>query len=180
MAGLQTVTTPITGTPISSSTFGIPVANNVGVLANPPIAKMRNSVAQSIPNNTNTALTWDTEDWDTVGGHSTVTNTSRYTCQSGYAGYYLVHAAVAWASNATGVRDIWVMKNGVDVPGSMITVQAPPAGVWSQISETTVQLAVGDYIEAIVLQTSGGALLTDLGGAASARQSRLEVQWIHQ
>lgn len=179
MAGLQTVTTPVTGTPISSTTFGVPVANNLTVLANPPIAKMRNSVGQSIPNNTSTALTWDTEDFDTVGGHSTVTATSRYVCQTGYAGYYVVRAAAAWASSATGLRDIWIAVNGTETPGSMITVEAPPAGVWSQMTETTVLLAVGDYVEAVVLQTSGGALSTDTGGASSARQSRLEIQWIH-
>jgi len=180
VAGLQTVTTPVTGTPISSTTFGVPVANNVTVLANPPIAKMRNSTTQSIPNNTSTALTWDTEDFDTVGGHSTVTNTSRYTVQAGYGGYYLAHAAVAWASSATGVRDVWVSKNGTEIPGSMITVEAPPAGVWSQITATIVgPLVAGDYLEAFVLQTSGGALSTDTGGASSARQSRFEIQWIH-
>jgi hypothetical protein len=178
LAGLQSVTTPVTGQLIASAGFGIPVANNLGVLANPPIAKMRNSTTQSIPNSTDTAMTWDTEDYDTVSGHSTVTNSSRYTCQTGYAGYYLVQAMGWWNGNATGSRSIWLKVNGSDLPGSKDGV-IPGAGInTSTYTATKVFLNVGDYVEVFVRQNSGGALTTVLDSTAG--QSWFEVQWVHQ
>jgi hypothetical protein len=177
---LQTVTTPVTATTISSSTFGIPVANNLTVLANPPIAKLRNSAGISITTGVSTALTWDTEDFDTVGGHSTVTNTSRYTCQTGYAGYHRIKANVYWAANASGARSVWFRVNGTDVAGSEATVLPGAATIVSVASDTIVNLAAADYVEVIVNQSSGGALATTTAGASSFQQSWFEVQWIHQ
>lgn len=180
MAGLVTVTTPVTGTPIASTTFGIPVATNLGVLANPPLAKLRNSVGQSIANNTGVALTWDTEDVDSVGGHSTVTNTSRYTCQTGYPGWYQVTACVCFTGNATGTaREIYLEVNGTAVSGSSAHTPPPSAQQIAVITSTPVELAVGDFVEAWVLQDSGGALLTN-PSAFPRRQCFMTVEWIHQ
>ena len=179
MAGLQSVTTPVTLTAISSTTFGIPVANNLTVLANPPLAKMRNSTNQSIPNTTDTALTWDTEDFDTAGGHSTVSNTSRYTCQSGYAGKYLVRCTVFYAASAGGTfRDVWFAINGTNVTGSSGRALPASATILSVTAETIVTLTVGDYVEAFTRHDSGGALLTATPFARG--QSFFEVQWISQ
>lgn len=179
MAGLQTVTTPVTGTSISSTAFGIPVANNVTVLANPPLAKMRNSVGLSIVTVTDTALTWDTEDYDTANGHSTVTTTSRYTCQAGYPGKYLVGATAVFAASAAGTfRDIWLAVNAVNVSGSTGRALPAAATILSVSAETVVTLAVGDFVEAFVRQDSGGALLTAIPFARM--QSWFEVQWVSQ
>lgn len=179
MAGLQSVTTPVSGNTISSTLFGIPVAGNLTVLANPPIAKMTNSGAQSIATSTSTALTWDSETYDTVNGHSTVTNTSRYTVQTGYAGYYQLRAVVAWNGNATGVRRTWFAVNGTAVDA---TEQRMPGNATnhSASTETALQLAVGDYVEVFVNQNSGGALALITGGAGQAFQSWFEIEWIHQ
>lgn len=178
MAGLQTVTTPVTATTISSTTFGIPVANNLTVLANPPTAKMRNSITQSIANTTATALTWDTEDYDTAGGHSTVTNTSRYTVQTGYAGKYRLNATVFYAGNATGDREVFFFKNGAAIAGSQNNAIPGAASACSAQSQVLVQLAVGDYVEAYTFQNSGGALSTTTG--SNGRESYFEVTWVSQ
>lgn len=177
MAGLQTITTPVTGTAISSTTFGIPVATDINVLANPPLAKMTNSTGISITNNTPTMLTWDTETFDTVNGHSTVTNTSRYVAQTGYAGYYQVRATVVWAANATGVRFLCFYVNGAQVPASGEQILCAAATILSINAETTVFLNAADYVEVSVTQTSGGALSTS---QATGLQSRFEVEWVHQ
>ena len=177
MAGLVTVTTPVAGTPVSSTTFGIPVSTDVPVLANPPTAKLTNSVGISIANNTATALTWDTESWDAAGGHSTVTNPSRYTCQTGYAGKYRVDVVVYYVANATGAREAWFEVNGTSQPaGSSLLPGA--ATIVSVSAFAVVQLAVGDYVEAFTLQTSGGALSTN--NDVPRRQSCFTVQWISQ
>lgn len=177
MAGLQTVTTPVTGTPISSTTFGVPVANNLTVLANPPIARMRNSTTQTAATSTYTALTWDTEDFDTVGGHSTVTNTSRYTVQTGYAGYYRVTGAITWASNATGRRTATIAVNGTNKAGTETNSGAAgSANPWTIFTQAILLLAVGDYVELVGWQNSGGNLATAITGSS---ESYLEIQWIH-
>lgn len=179
MAGLQTITTPVTAITISSTTFGIPVANNCGVLANPPLARMRNSTTQSIPNTTDTALTWDTEDWDTVGGHSTSSNTSRYVCQTGYAGKYRVSCTVWYAASSGGTfRDVWFAINGTNVNGSSARALPASATIMSVTMETVVSLAVGDYVEAFTRHDSGGALSTSIPFARA--QSVFEVQWVSQ
>lgn len=176
MAGLVTVTTPVAGTPISSSLYGIPVAGDIPILAQPPLAKMRNSTTQSIATATVTALTWDTEDYDTVGGHSTSSNTSRYTCQTGYAGYYRLNGTVWWAGSAAGsYRRCLFSVNGSTVAGSCNS-EPPVAGIISVISSTIVFLNVGDYVECDAQQDSGGALSTTGTGST---QSWFEVQWIH-
>lgn len=157
--------------------FTTPINDLYTLLANPPLAKMRNSAGQSVANSTPTALTWDTEDFDTAGGHSTSSNTSRYTCQTGTAGKYRVHGVAYWTGNATGVRETWLRVNGVDVPGSMARMPSATTGAMTAEQETIVQLAVGDYVEVFVQQTSGGALATTVGGVTYA-QSFFEVQWI--
>lgn len=178
MPGLQTVTTPVTATTISTTTFGTPVANNLSVLANPPIAKMRNSTTQSFTTATATAMTWDTEDFDTAGGHSITTNTSRYTCQTGYAGRYRVNAVTEWAINATGIRETWFRVNGANIAGSSDRKSATADSITTNAS-TIVTLVAGDYVEVFVQQTSGGALATIIGGS-TYQQSYFEVQWISQ
>lgn len=151
---------------------------STAVPAAPPIAKMMNSGGQSIPNNTSTALTWNTEAFDTVNGHSTSSNTSRYTCQTGYDGYYKLVASVAWTANATGARRVSFAVNGTGVDGSALN-SAGAATLLGINTETTVQLAAGDYVEVFVLQTSGGALTLVTGGAGNTNQSWFELQWVH-
>jgi hypothetical protein len=75
--------------------------------------RLSKSAAQSIPNNTETALTFDTETFDTDGYHSTVTNTSRITIPAGKGGYYQLSAACAFdGSSTTGARYAHLFKNG--------------------------------------------------------------------
>ena len=52
-----------------------------------------NSATQSVPASTFTVLTFDSEDYDVGGLHSTVTNTSRLTVPSGGDGLYLITAS---------------------------------------------------------------------------------------
>jgi hypothetical protein len=119
-----------------------------------------NTVAQSIANNTNTALTFNSEDFDTSGYHSTSTNTSRLTVPAGKAGYFLVTANLVFALNATGGRDLYFAKNG-----SAVRYAAGIAGNGTyyvgQNLSMIFNLAVNDYIELFCKQTSGGSLNAD-------------------
>jgi hypothetical protein len=110
---------------------------------------------QSIPNNTQTAILWSTETFDTDGFHSTSSNTSRITIPSGKAGYYQLHFCAEYLASTAGNRYFEFRKNNtafnvVSYVATGTTTSAPMTDI--------VNLAVGDYVEVFELQTSGGAL----------------------
>lgn len=110
---------------------------------------------QSIPNNTQTAILWSTETFDTDGFHSTSSNTSRITIPAGKAGYYQLHFCAEYLASTAGNRYFEFRKNNtafnvVSYVATGTTTSAPMTDI--------VNLAVGDYIEVFELQTSGGAL----------------------
>lgn len=104
---------------------------------------------QSIPDNTNTEIIWDTVIWDTdsywAGG-----NPTRLTVP--VTGYYEVGAIASWGDGG-GVdeRPLFIKKNGVD---NMVITYWPPSRVGAHISAPLL-LTAGDYVEVIVRQTSG-------------------------
>lgn len=128
-----------------------------------PHVRVRNSTNISIANNTATALTFDTERWDSENIHSTVTNTSRLTCVT--AGLYEIKMQALWDVNATGVREGYIRLNGTTLLAledkNATSVAAIGTG---QLVTTQYRLIVGDYVEAVVAQTSGGALNILAGG----------------
>lgn len=114
-------------------------------------------IAQTIPNNTATTLLWNSEEYDTDGFHSTTTNTSRLTVPSGKGGYYLVTFAQSWAPNATGLRAYRILKNGSIYRLGTDYIGNSTVYVGNRIT-CIVPLSAGDYVEAVVRQTSGGDL----------------------
>lgn len=148
------------GTRVTAGVYGSDVTDSGNFLANPPYANLTVTTPQAGPASSaapNVALQFDTELADTYNAHSTVTNNSRYTAV--VAGRYRVVAAVCWTPNATGNRVIQLYKNGSAVPNAQIQIPTCSATNFS-IPELnrTVDLAVGDYVEAWVGQNSGGAL----------------------
>jgi hypothetical protein len=115
------------------------------------------SVAQSIGNATATAVTFDSENFDVNGYHSTSTNTSRITIPSGKAGYYLISGSLGFGGNTTGIRISYLYKNGslLNLPATIPAVVANDVRVSFNY---TVNLAVSDYIELFAYQNSGGSL----------------------
>lgn len=119
---------------------------------------LSNSADWSISSSVDTALTFDTEIFDTDNFHSTSSNTSRITIPSGKAGKYIVSSLTVFAANATGYRAPRIKKNG--------NIVAPQQSSWTLSGSLStymwftvvLDLAVADYIELFVLQNSGGAL----------------------
>jgi hypothetical protein len=119
------------------------------------------SAAQAIANATDTAITFNTEDYDTSAFHDTTTNTDRITIPAGKAGYYLIEARVSLVANATGFRSVNVKKNGsTTVVGADINQQGTSASA-VLIQSRVVSAAVADYFHLNAYQTSGGSLNTD-------------------
>lgn len=130
-----------------------------GIPADSIAARVFNSVNQSIPNNTDTVLNFDSENFDTDGIHSSANN-SRITCT--IAGIYKVDGQVNLAAHTGGRKILRIRKNGSEViatarekldDGEVLTSEE------SRLSITTmVQLISGDYLELIINQNSGGAV----------------------
>lgn len=131
----------------------------------PPLVSANASIAQSIPNNANTAVLLDTNVLDSDNGHSTASNTSRYVLQ--VSGTYLVFGQVSFSPNSTGARGANIAKNGTAIV--YIQPQVGSAGVAQTTTVTFIGFVsgfAGDYVEVWAYQTSGGALNTFAGWTA--------------
>lgn len=148
-------TTQLSRVGIGSTEDRLEVASGIPAWVAPDgSARVYDSSNQSISDATRTALTFDSERFDTDGIHSTVTNTSRLTCQT--AGVYVISEMVAWDGNATGFR-----QTGVRLNGSTLVAESTDSPTSSQINQTICtiyKLAVSDYVELTVRQNSGGSL----------------------
>ena len=118
-------------------------------------ALYRSGIA-TIPNATNTIIGWDSERFDTNTFHDTVTNNSRITIPSGYAGKYLITYQWGYNSNTNGYRELQLLLNGTQFPQSYNLVTYN--GYAQQSSALVYSLSVGDYIQLQVNQNSGGSL----------------------
>jgi hypothetical protein len=120
--------------------------------------KLYKSGVQSIANNTDTTITWNSEFFDTDGFHDNSVNNSRITIPAGKGGKYLITALCVFASNATGYRETIFYKNGGSDSGTIV-VAAPVNGTVTGFNNSTIlDLVATDYIELIVAQNSGGSL----------------------
>jgi hypothetical protein len=123
------------------------------------------TVAQSIPIATDTALTFPAEDYDTDGGHSVSSNTSRYTAQT--AGVYKVWGAYHSLSANTDYG-AFIRVNGTSGAYSYSRAAKPASGdCYLPVAPVEIGLAVGDFVEICVRQTSTGALNTSTSNGGS-------------
>jgi len=177
MATVPTTHT-VTGTVATTSEMNSFFRDPINFLLNKPAAQVYSAAVQSIPNTTATALTFDTERFDTdpdgVGGHSTSVNTSRYTAR--YPGWYHVSGRYTYAANATGFRAVSIAVNGTGMPETLAFGSTPTGALTQHVAtDGDVFLNVGDYVELLAQQTSGGALNTDTGNGAFPRMT---VEWV--
>lgn len=136
----------------------------------------RQSVAQSMPNATWASITLDVEDHDNDSGHSTVTNTSRYTAVT--AGWYQCSGGVTYVNTSLGGdRRARLAVNGTAVNASAGSTTADASVAYSVNTRTKlVFLNVGDYLELQGLQTaSSGTLNTH---TTVENQSSLTAIWM--
>lgn len=126
------------------------------------------STTQSINSATNTAVTFDTENYDTDSFHDNVTNNSRFTIPSGKGGKYLFSGCISFAADATGYRGVMLYKNG-----SLLNdlARANPISSSMNVPFSTVVNAVAtDYFEIFVIQTVGSALNLNGGSTSTSVQ----------
>lgn len=140
-----------------------------------PVCDVQANATQSIANGTPTAAVWGAETYDNDGMHSIVSNTSRVTAVT--AGRYLFIANINYTANATGVRAMSIRNTlaasgtrggGAVARPAQATVVDSLDSTWSDV------MAVGDYVEVVTSQNSGGALnlvVNDLNGGTASMQA---------
>ncbi|MFH2073207.1 MAG: hypothetical protein ABIJ75_10200 [Actinomycetota bacterium] len=126
---------------------------------NPPpkyLTKVTRDAIQSIPNNTWTAVLWNTETYDTGGWHSVASNTDRITPTLPDQTVVNVKSIIQFASNATGVRAVRVLKSGSSI--GMVDMNAVSGAASRVPIAVDSMFGTGDYYTLEVYQTSGAAL----------------------
>lgn len=133
-------------------------------------AKAYNSGTQTIANGTETAVTLNTDEWDSNAFHDTSTNTSRMTIPAGMGGKYLCIGKVYFAADADGYRRVGFYVNGAV---SAITIVDTDLGTDAAVIIATGELllAAGDFVEMWVQHSAGGDLAI---GHASARRAQCD------
>ena len=116
---------------------------------------------QTLSNAVDTAITWQSEDFDTDGFHSTATNTSRFTIPSGKGGKYLITGQLSFDVNATGSRTVSLFKNGSQINLLAQVPAAPGSKFTGVVFSIIVALVATDYVEIYGGQNSGGNLIVD-------------------
>jgi hypothetical protein len=127
----------------------------VGALQSPLSARAYNNANIAVSNNSEQALTLNSERWDTAGIHSTSVNAGRLTVPSD--GKYVIDYTLFFASNATGYRYIYVRLNGTTAL-NFDTRNAVTGQVTALAGSVVYDFVAGDYVELVVLQNSGGSL----------------------
>lgn len=117
--------------------------------------------AQSIANSMPAAITFNATRWDT-NTFFAVANPTRLTFNK--AGTYLIGFNVGFAQNGTGERLAWIRLNGTTNIGGSLRFASNPNGFTVLNGAITWQFNVGDYIELLVEQSSGGALSVNATG----------------
>jgi hypothetical protein len=174
MATVPTYRTWVVGELVTASFMNTNVRDSGNFLTAFPLFEGRQTVAQAIANVTNTPVNLDTEDIDSDNGHSTVTNTSRYTLAT--AGWWRISGGVGMTANGTGARQISILKNGGVNPGSAQWL-APGAVTFSGAARSKcISGIVGDFFEIAIFQNSTIALNTVV--VSSDGQSNMSAQWV--
>lgn len=124
---------------------------------------------QSVANNTWTTATFDGEYEDSHGGHSTTVSNSTFTIP--LTRTYSFKGGAAFAANATGLRGVKVLKNGVIINRSTNYSQAGATVGSTPFNGFDEPCNAGDTITVQIYQASGGALATLANGEAACHLS---------
>ena len=116
----------------------------------------QNSASLTINSATWTAITLNSEEFDTDGFHSTSTNTSRMTIPSGKVGKYLINGIIRYEGyNGWINAETAIYKNGSKAKSVSQFSNGTTGGAFTFTISGIFDAAVGDYFEFYVWQNSG-------------------------
>lgn len=175
MTAVPTTHTFTPGEVVTDSTMNNNITAVLNFLLARPILRARQTVAQSIASGgAGSAITFDAEDVDSSGMHSTASNTSRATAV--YPGWYRYGGNGSLVQNATGLRTLSWNVNSVAQSGGGSNDAGGAVGIDFRhpASDSLFFQNVGDFVEMILFQNSGGAVNTEVSGS---QQSTLVAVW---
>ena len=115
----------------------------------------QNSTGLSISSATWTAVTLNSEEFDTDGYHSTSSNTSRMTIPTGKAGKYFINGIIRYEGyNGWHNAETAIYKNGSKVKSVSQFSNGTTGGAYTFTISGVFDAAVGDYFEFYVWQNS--------------------------
>jgi len=118
-------------------------------------ARVYHNVDQSIDHDTWTTLAFNSERYDTDTIHSTTVNNSRLTCKT--AGKYLILASLYMPAAAGGTRRFNFKVNDTTYIGLFALPGTASDHFYANLPAMW-DMAVNDYVECAIYQSSGGAL----------------------
>ena len=139
------------GSTLDFSSKTITLADN---MKNTPAFRVTNSVAQSIPNDTWTKVTFDTEDYDTDNAFSS----STFTVPAGKGGRYIFHwnLYVTLDDNEVMVGRLYVNGSGKSVTWGRSSSPGAGEGI-SNNRSVHYSLSAGDTVELYLYHNLGAA-----------------------
>lgn len=120
--------------------------------------RVTNSTDLTLSDNTDTRVLWNTETYDTSGIHEGVTNPGRMTIPSGKDGYWFITVSASFQLNASGLRALWLYKNGSRVQPGGYSIQSGAAQTVTCTFTEILSLVATDYLEIFAYQNRGGTL----------------------
>lgn len=137
-------------------------------------ARVYHNTTQAVNTSTHTALTFNSERYDTDTVHDTSTNPTRLTCKT--PGKYDIKGAVSFPDNATGVRMAYIRLNGTKILGvaEFMAVTTPSVATACTLAGSW-DMALNDYVELVVWQNSGSTLTFTASDAYQAEFSMERV-----
>lgn len=127
-----------------------------------PTLRVRRVAAQTIPNNANTLVSWDTVDVNNDNMFSLSTPTT-ITIQT--AGSYAFDVEWGWANSTSGDRVIWATKNGTSTIANSVATDEQHGvslvtgrGNTMHIATVLPACVIGDTLFTQVYQNAGGSL----------------------
>lgn len=118
------------------------------------------TTAQSIPDNTETVVTWGTAVANDLLGMAGPSGGTAWDNRL-YAhipGWYQAAGAAEWGSDADGWRRATIRFNGTAVLAAQQADTDATGAFWQQVSTPTFYMSAGDFVDMTVQHTAGNAL----------------------
>lgn len=140
-----------------------------------PTCILRRTAALTVATGTQVLATWDVEDLDTHGWHSTSVNTSRIT--PNVAGYIDFTTQLTYGSVAGGPgrRTVQFRKNGVTTYWGALAAGLASANIAVHSSREIYCDGVSDYVEVYAFQDSGSSINT-----ADLLNTYFSAKWLRE
>lgn len=130
-------------------------------ILNPPRAEVTRTTTQSVPNNIQTTIIWQSSNYNYRAMWNSGVNPSRLTVPAGMGGLYRVHGTLEYTANDTGTRQVILMKNGSTI-GRYATTNAGSGPATRVFYEREVAASAGDYFEIAAYHNAGVGVSLDI------------------